>query len=355
MSKIAIVTDVHIGVRNASQTFAEFQLKFFEESFFPHMKKNKIDTVLCCGDLFDTRKFSNHVILDMWNKRFFDYMEKEGITFHLILGNHDLALRNSLEINSPTLFLSKYKNVIIYDKPTEVSFDGTDVILVPWICSSNYAETLSAVKKSKAQIMFGHLELANFEMHKGQVQHEGMDAKLFSRFEAVYSGHYHHRSSSGNINYLGCPMEFTWIDYNDPKGFHIFDPKKREMKFHKNPFTMFNKVFYDDKKKPDNYWKTLSLDGFENTYVKVVVVNKTDPYQFDRFLDKCYNANLSDLKIIEDFSDIDSDSVDDEDLELEDTMSLTDTYIDSIDVVGDKDKLKSLMKSLYTEALEVVD
>jgi len=352
---LAVCTDVHIGVRNAAQSFADYQLSFFEDTFFPHLKKNKITTVLCCGDLFDTRKFSNHVILDMWNKRFFDYMEKEGIQFHLILGNHDLALRNSLEVNSPTLFLSHYKNITIYNQPTNVTFGETEVLLLPWICASNYSDSLAAVKKTKAQILFGHLELANFEMHKGQVQHEGMDAKLFSRFEAVYSGHYHHRNSNGNIHYLGSPMEFTWIDYNDPKGFHTFDTKKREIKFHKNGHTMFNKIMYDDKGKKENYWQTLSLAGLEQTYVKVIVVNKTDPYQFDRFLDKCYNANLGDLKIVEDFSDIDSDSVDDDGLELEDTMTLTGSYIDSIDITGDKDKLKSLMQSLYTEALEVVD
>jgi DNA repair exonuclease SbcCD nuclease subunit len=353
--KFAIVTDIHIGVRNASQAFAEYQLKFFENEFFPYLKKHKIDTVLCCGDLFDTRKFSNHVILDMWNKRFFNYMRDEEIEFHLILGNHDLALRNSLEVNSPTLFLSHYKNIIIYDKPTTVTWDKTEICFLPWICESNSKDSMDQILFTPAQIAFGHLELANFEMHKGQVQHEGMDAKLFNRFEAVYSGHYHHRSTSGNVSYLGCPMEFTWIDFDDPKGFHIFDTKKREIKFHKNPYTMFNKVIYNDKDQKDDYWKSIKVDHLKDTYVKVIVVNKTDPYQFDRFLDVCYNAGFGDLKIVEDFSDVDSDSVDDDDLEMEDTMTLTESYIDSIDVVGDKEKLKQLMKSLYTEALEIVE
>jgi DNA repair exonuclease SbcCD nuclease subunit len=353
--KIGIVTDVHIGVRNASQAFADYQLKFFEETFFPHMKRSKIKTILCCGDLFDTRKFSNHVILDMWNKRFFDYMSKNGMEFHLILGNHDLALKNTLEVNSPKLFLSRYDNITIYDKPTEVTFDKTDVMLLPWMCSGNMVESMEAIKSTKCQLLFGHLELANYEMHKGQVHNEGMDSKLFSRFEAVYSGHYHHRSSRGNINYLGCPMEFTWIDYGDPKGYHIFDTEKREVKFHKNPLTMFNKITYDDKDQKEGYWKTLDVSKYAQTYVKVMVVNKTDPYQFDRFMDVCYNGNFADLKIIEDFSDISSDSVDDDELVMEDTITLTDSYIDSIDITGDKDKLKSMMHTLYTEALEVVE
>lgn len=352
---IPVITDIHIGVRNASQIFAEYQLKFFEDEFFPYLKANNITDVICCGDLFDTRKFSNHIILDMWNKRFFDYLKDNNITFHLILGNHDLALRNSLKVNAPKLFLSHYSNVIIYDKPTEVNFDGTDILLVPWICTENYSEVMSAIQDTAAQIMFGHLELANFEMHKGQIVHEGMDASIFSKFEAVYSGHFHHRSTRGNVNYLGCTMEFTWIDYNDPKGYHAFDTKTREMTFKPNPFTMFNKIEYDDKNKSEDYWKSIHISSYTQSYTKIIVVNKTDPYQFDRFLDKCYNNNFADLKIVEDFSDIDSDSVDDDDLEMEDTMTLAESYIDSIDVVGEKDKLKNLMRNLYTSALEIVD
>lgn len=351
--RIGVVTDVHIGAKNDSVQFANYQLKFFEDEFFVKLKTNKIDTVICCGDLFDRRKFTNHVVLDMWIKRFFDYMQANDITFHLVLGNHDLALRNSLSINAPKLFLSHYKNVIIYDVPTDVCFDGTDIALLPWICSENYDTAMSFIQQTKSQILFGHLELANFQMHKGQVHNEGMDAKLFSQFETVYSGHYHHRNTVGNITYLGCPMEFTWIDYGDSKGYHIFDTKKREVEFFKNPYTLFNKIVYDDKDEPDTYWKNIEVASLEQTFVKIMVVNKTDPYQFDRFLDRCFNANFADLKIIEDLSELDSDSVDDDDISFEDTMTISDSYIDAIDVTGDKTKLKTLMKSLYVEALEV--
>ena len=40
---------------------------------------------------------------------------------------------------------------------------------------------------------------------------------------AVYSGHFHTRSTDGKINYLGNPYEMYWNDVNDTRGFHIFD------------------------------------------------------------------------------------------------------------------------------------
>jgi DNA repair exonuclease SbcCD nuclease subunit len=355
MSKVALCTDIHIGVRNASLLFADYQLKFFETQFFPYLKKHKIKTVICNGDLFDTRKFTNHQVLDMWFKRFFDYMEREKIEFHLILGNHDLSLRNTLEINSPKLFLSHYKNIKRYDVPTDVEIGESTYLFLPWICASNYASSLGSVEKSNCSVCFGHLELANFEMHRGQIQNEGMDRKLFRKFISVISGHYHHRSSDGNINYLGTPYELTWIDHGDPKGFHIFDTKTNDLEFIKSPMTMFNKLYYDDKGKPNDYWKSFNVDILEQTYVKLVVVNKTDPYQFDKILTKLYDGNLQDLKIVEDFGDLDADSVDDDELEIEDTMSLTESYVDALDISEDKEKLKSILKSLYVEALNVVE
>lgn len=353
--KIALATDIHIGVRGASLLFADYQLKFFETVFFPYLKEHGIKTFVCNGDLFDTRKYTNHQVLDMWYKRFFDYMVQEGIELHVILGNHDLALRNTLEVNSPKLFLSQYKNIRIYETPSEVEFDGSTFLFLPWICASNYASALGSVEKSNSSVCFGHLELASFEIHKGQVNHEGMDRKLFNKFTSVISGHYHHRSSSGNVSYLGTPYELTWVDYDDPKGFHVFDTATYDLDFIRSPLTMFNKVYYDDKDKGEEYWKTIKIDNLQNTYVKLVVVNKTDPYQFDRVLTKLYEGNLTDLKIVEDFGDLDADNVDDEELEIEDTMSLTESYVEALDIPEDKEKLKSILKSLYVEALSVVE
>ena len=100
----------------------------------------------------------------------------------------------------------------------------------------------------------------------------------------------------------------------------------------------------------------MDLSEYENTYVKIFVVNKTDFYTFDRFVESCYDiGNFLELKIVEDFSDLDPNAIADEELdEIEDTMSLLEKYVDEIDSQAlNKTKLNKLLKGLYVEAQEI--
>ena len=121
---------------------ANHHLKFVEEQLFPYMLENKIDTIIQCGDLFDTRKYTNHLVLQEWHSRFFHMMRFHNFKFHMVLGNHDLSLRNSLSVNSPSLFLAQYDNIMIYDTPTSVEFDGVEFLMVPWVCTENYTNKI---------------------------------------------------------------------------------------------------------------------------------------------------------------------------------------------------------------------
>lgn len=352
---VPILGDMHIGARGASLIVANFQLKFFEEQFFPYLKKHKIKKIIQTGDLFDSRKFSNHIIINEWKLRFFDHLKKEKIEFHTLLGNHDLATKNSTNINTPSLLLSEYDNIKIYNQPTEVKFGTLNILMVPWICLENFIECETMLEESNSLWSIGHFEIDGFEMHKGQIHSGGLFVSKFKRFEQVISGHFHTRSENKNIKYVGTPYEMTWIDFGDTKGFHILNTLDRELEFIPNEFTLFKKIYYDDKNESSEYFKSINIDNVKDSYIKLIVTSKTDPYQFDRFLDKLYQSNPADLKIIEDISDIDSNSVDDDDIEMEDTVSLIESYIDSIDTNLDNEKLKKIMITTYTEALEVIE
>ena len=98
--KIAILNDTHFGVRNDSEAFRDYQLKFFNDIFFPYIKKHNIKTLVHLGDVVDRRKFINHQTASVWRKAFWDVLWKEKIDTHIIIGNHDTYFKNTNEVNA---------------------------------------------------------------------------------------------------------------------------------------------------------------------------------------------------------------------------------------------------------------
>jgi DNA repair exonuclease SbcCD nuclease subunit len=351
--KICILGDSHFGARGDSLDFHKYFEKFYNEVFFHYLKVNDIKSIFQMGDLFDRRKFINFNTLHLCREYFFDRCQILGIKVYTLLGNHDIAFKNTLEINSTGLLLNEYENIEYYDSFETVEFDGVKIDVVPWICDDNEQEIFSAMKQSTAQICFGHFEIAGFEMDKGNVCDHGLDKKILSKYDIVLSGHFHHKSTNDNITYVGTPYEMTWSDHNDQKGFHIFDTNTREMTFVKNPFTMFNKLIYDDGQTDFEHWKNYDFESLKDSYVKVIVMNKQNPYLFDTVIDSLYKVGVADLSIVEDFSDTliddDSDIVN----QAEDTITILSKHIDNLTLDVEPEKLKTLMRELYIEAINI--
>ena len=135
-----------------------------------------------------------------------------------------------------------------------------------------------------------------------------------------------------------------WQDYDDKRGFHIFDTETLELEFVENPYNMFEKIYYDDQKQlPDP-------TAYKDKHIKVVVVNKQNSYDYEKYLEKLYVHNPVEVKIVEDFSEFESEFVDTEDMDVSDTLTLLTQYVDAIDTDIDKERLKNIMKTLYIEA-----
>lgn len=339
--KVCLLGDTHFGVRNDSKIFHAHMEKFYSEVFFPTLRERNIKTIYQLGDLFDRRKYVNFYTLEQCRKYFFDQLLKDDIKMVTLLGNHDIFWREKLTVNSPSLLLENYRTHIeIIDKPIRRHYYD----IIPWICKDNEKAISDFIENSKSEYCFGHFEFKGFEMMRGIESHDGMDRSLVSRYKKVFSGHFHTRSDKDNVMYLGTPYELFWSDYNDPKGFYILDDDTHEIEFIQNKDPMFVKFYYDDSKDLD-----IDVSVVKDKYVKLVVLNKKDFSLFDKVVDGLYNNNPAELKIIEDMSEFEAD-VDDENLNIEDTLSLLSDYVDAVETNADKDKLKSILKELYVEA-----
>ena len=342
--KVAIITDTHYGARKGSKFLHDYFEKFYDDVFFPTLEAEGINTVIHMGDAFDSRKSIDYQSLE-WAKRVvFDRLKKYDV--HMIVGNHDCYYKNTNNVNSPELLLQTYSNIKTYSKVTEVTIHNLNVLFIPWINAENFEDTINAIKISNSKCTMGHLELNGFRAHRGHIMEEGMDGKLFEKFERVFSGHYHTRSDDGRIFYLGNPYEMFWNDVNDTRGFTIFDTETLTHTPVNNPYKLFYNIYYED----TNH-KLFNTTEYKNKIVKVIVRKKSKPKEFEKFIDKLYSAGVQDLKIIENFEIKESEEF--EISEDENTLSILNRYIDESEFELDKNTIKGIFQDLYKQVCEV--
>ena len=346
--KIAILNDTHAGIRNASEIFLNNADKFYSELFFPYLLKNDIKHIVHLGDIFDQRKFVNFKVINKFRKCFLSKLREYKITMDVIPGNHDVFFKNTNDLNSLKELLGHYMNEVnIVMEPKVLEYGSLKMGLIPWMNQENTDTTMEFIRTCKADILGGHFEFNGFDMMRGIKNNHGMDHKLFKRFEAVYSGHFHTKSQIDNVMYLGTQMEFFWSDAHDRKHFHVLDSESRELTAIENPHTLYEKIIYDDK---DRSYSDYPVDHLDEKFVKIVVINKQDLFTFDRFVDRIQNRNIHELKIAENFEEFVGNKVEGSSISVEDTSELLDSYIESVDTTLDKELLKGEMRALLTEA-----
>jgi hypothetical protein len=299
------------------------------------------------GDTFDSRKGIDFSALFWAKNNYYDRLRQMGIKVHTIVGNHTAYYKNTNDVNAVDLLLREYDNVTVYSEPTEVELDKLKVLFIPWINQENEAKTLKFIQKTSCLCAMGHLELQGFRINKQIVMEHGLESKLFEKFERVFSGHYHTRSTNGKVFYLGNPYEIYWTDVGDTRGFTIFDTETLGHESINNPYKMFHNIYYED----TNY-QTFDTREYENKIVKVVVRKKTDTKKFEKFIDKLYASNIAELKVIENFDIQEPENF--EAFESEDTLSILNRYIEEAEVNLDKSIVQKLLQEVYQEACEMV-
>lgn len=353
LDKIAVLGDTHFGMRGDHLAFHDLYKKFYEETFFPYLEAHGITQVIQTGDLFDRRKFISFNSLYLCRKYFFDRFQKGKLELLSYIGNHDIYYKNTTEVNSHRLLLQDYIQtgaIRLVERPETHFYANIPIDIIPWITDENRTEIESFIKSSTSQLCFGHFEIAGFEMDKNNVCNEGMDRDYLQKYEMVISGHFHHKSTDGHIFYVGSPGQMTWADYDDPRGFHIFDTHTRQLEFVRNPFEMFHKVVYNDS--VDNLESISQKDfsKYHNTMLKVVTEKKENPVVFDAFMDKLYAVRPLEITVVEDFTDYGSISEEDIIDQADDTITIMDKAVEGMELGESGEKIKRMMRDIYVEA-----
>lgn len=340
--KYALITDTHWGARGDHLGFLDYFERFHNDIFFPTLEERKIQNIIHLGDLVDRRKYINYFTASRLRHCFLDRLA--GYTCTIIAGNHDTYHKNTNDVNALKELVEGRARVI--SEPCEED----NFLWLPWINSSNEKRAIELIEASNARFVFGHLQLKGFEMHVGSFADDGLDSALLSKFEGVYSGHFHHKSTRNNVHYLGAPYEITWSDYSDLRGFHIFDSETGELEFIQNPYSMFHKVIYNDSNTSLEKLMELDFSKFTKRYVKIILLKKENPYWFEKFFDEIEKANPFDLQVVEDHLNLGIEEDPEMIEKAQDTFTILKTYVNNMSGQVDKPRLEKLLKELYDEA-----
>lgn len=362
MTKIAVIGDMHMGIKGGDKHFLEFQMAWLEY-VLKKLESMGIDTIIQTGDFFDTRA---HIKLNVLHKVltwFPDVLRSHGIKDWIVYGgNHDMFYRDSNEVSSLEIFKVLHEahvdsciNFTVYDTDVgHLIFDGCKIAFVPWLNKNNEKRLLEDVAALRPDYVFGHFEMEGMPMIPGgAVCEHGLKVKDFKDYKRVISGHFHTISHQQNCTMVGSPYHLNWGDVGDKRGFWILDTDKDTFELVENEehMTMFSVIEYD----PNLKYTDDSFEAYEGTIVKVLVKSKTDEKHYKKFTDILAKTKFLEYKVI-DLSTVEIEKVQisEEVLQL-DTATALSKYIDMQGDEVDKEPLKALAAEIYMETLADVE
>ena len=351
--KAAVITDQHFGMRKGSRLFHEYFQKFYEDIFFPTLEKEGIKTLIDMGDTFDNRRSIDLWSLEWSKTNYFDRLRDMGVTVYTVVGNHTAYYKNNNDVNSIQLLLREYPNMVLVRNHAEYKIGDTKCLFLGWMNDENKAKIKRKIKSTKAKVVFAHLELNGYSVYKGYTQDGGGchgNPDLFDKFDRVYTGHYHTRSNDGKVYYLGNPYEMYWNDCEDTRGFHIWDSDTFEATPVNNPYRIFYKIYYND-----TPYQIFDPTEYAGKIVKVIVQKRSNPKDFEKFIDKLHSVGVEDLKVIES-ADWNHGYIHSQDFtaeEDENTIALLNRFIEESEISLDKNRVKKLVGGLYAKECEL--
>jgi DNA repair exonuclease SbcCD nuclease subunit len=362
---IAFVGDTHFGAKNFSKSVFETMMEFFESQFFPFLLKHGVKEVFQVGDLVHNRNQIDLWLLQELKERFLRWFDENGVRLHCVIGNHDSYYKNTLSHYFHKENVKEFENVLVYDEVTVVEVEKYLIGVVPWQVNG------PRVPDIKADLLCGHFDISGIPIMKNIFSSGGISQDSFGDFRYVISGHYHIKSTSGNIFYVGTPYQLNWGDYDEQKGFHTLG-SNFQLKFLPNTVNpKFLKAFYAE----DETGIRLSIGGLDgkirtieekeliqvvkNNYVKLITSKVKDQSSLENFHSSIQMFSKNGYKVEMVNSDEIIEDFDFEQLErsLEsetDVLTVAEGYLDAMTFEESvcKDTLRGMLRSLYVTSQE---
>jgi len=343
--KVALIADPHFGIKKGADLFLENQINYFKNEVVPYLIKNKIDTIMLLGDIFDNRHNINVKVKDA----VYNLFEKHLFQFQIfmLIGNHDTYYRTTTDVHS-LQFFKKFSNITVVDDIEKFTIGGRDILMVPWQPNiADFTDRVAAKNIKRLDVCLGHFDITGFKLNKKKVSEEGIDSNIFfNNYTLTFSGHFHTRSKSKvgeyEIIFIGAPYHLTRHDIGEMRGMCILDLENLHYDFVNSHHTI--KYIHL------NYPAEVTQKMIEGNIIDVQVV-------FDGTLDEHHLEKY--IQNIENFKPIAPpnvimvnkmlDAKESKNLKIKSVQGLMKEYVQNIDVPN-KNEIYKLMEELYTEA-----
>lgn len=368
-SPIGLISDTHFGAKSFNKNVFETMIGFFENQFFPWCLKNNVKHVIHNGDLVHNRNMIDLWINQQIKTRFFNWFEDNGVHLHILVGNHDLYYKTSMEFNYLAENTKEFKTIHVYNEQEKIQIGKYTFLMVPWVVNSKDFKF-----KHAADICCGHFETIGFRMNGQMYANDGFEPTTFDQFKYVFSGHFHIKSHKKNIYYLGTQYPITWNDFGETKGFYSLCEDFKVKYIENNVTPKFIKIYYNEydnkqilqvagikKRSKIDITVEEAIELASKHYCKLITNNIEHQLSFDIFYQSLTSVSCNDYKIetfnsneiIESF---DMTEIEEQIQEETDIQSTVSAYLNGMTFEKDIDKsyLMTMFEELYKESSENV-
>lgn len=244
-------------------------------------KKLKVKTLVCLGDVFNSRKSQTLLCLNAFSS-ILDIIEEYDLHLYCIPGNHDKT-----DYYSELSFLDQYKyypNFTLISGIDRLEEDGITLHFMPFLKEELWLEKYEwYVKEQKTwniqNILCSHIAVNGSRNNDGTKIENGINSSTFKEdFDKVLLGHYHDQQQpSANIYHIPSIQQNNFGENSD-KGFTVlYSDGSHELI--KSKFKEYIKVKIDvDKvsKKELNDLITEYSSKTEDNYVRFILEGKED-------------------------------------------------------------------------------
>lgn len=350
IDRVVFLSDIHLGLRNASIEWIENITSYFDNFFIPLIKKYKSNesvVLVIAGDFFDNRQHIDINVMNIGSQIM--YKLSKEVEIFILVGNHDIYKKKDTDITSLKLF-DMFDNVnVVYNVSQILLKGGKKMTLVPWV-GDHKAETNLLSKHKNDDFIIMHTDITGLSFDNGREIIDGANISVVETGK-IYSGHIHKRQENDKVVYLGSPYQLRRSDIGNNKGVYsikFIDSYTAKQEFVANDYSpKFLRLRISDiLNLPIGNIKKI----VENNYVDIIIKKKhMNEINIAKLMEAMDLCNTKKIEVILD--KFDNELTQQEIVEVSNDLTITDIFNEKLNKIDISDEAKDTLKAMNEKYL----